>query len=539
MRPAPYTVFRAIAFLALLAPLDIAIRVSESGARLRPLMMLGFATGCVACARRLQEPGRLDPVEWAVASWIAVIWLSVLTSANPLDAAAFGFRYTTFGLLVIAARSVEVSNRRRILEYVLAGTAAAALVGLATVATGTDPFPEAFFTGAPTRLGVVDRLTRPWPHANVAAMALVLSLGLVLASRSRRHALPAALLGLICVTVTYSRGAIISFAVAAIVVVVLSRSGRVLAWFVGAALLIVATMFISPGWSGRGVESDESAWFGADIDRPADLVISGLTTPVSLNVSNEGSRTWEADGPDAVVLTARWIDAKQDVWFEEQWPLPDDLAPGSDVSMTVDVTLGVPSGDYEIWWDLLRANEAYFLQFSGRTATTSASVTSPLAFDTAESVPLVERPIDLRRRQLWTLGWDAFATRPIIGVGPGQAPQAVENRLDESQNWPGGHVHNLGLEVLATTGLAGASALLFLLGSALVGTIRRTAGARRDLDLGLTGSLAAILTHSLFEVPLLFQGTLIPLAIVVGFALDRPDPGNTLDESGQTSLRPT
>ena len=52
------------------------------------------------------------------------------------------------------------------------GAAAGAALGAVVLVAGHEVFGSDVFFGQITRLGASDRLTRPWAHANVAAMAI-------------------------------------------------------------------------------------------------------------------------------------------------------------------------------------------------------------------------------------------------------------------------------------------------------------------------------------------------------------------------------
>jgi len=112
---------------------------------------------------------------------------------------------------------------------------------------------------------------------------------------------------------------------------------------------------------------------------------------------------------------------------------------------------------------------------------------------------------------------DMFLQAPLLGVGWGQFPwndfeyRALQGRT--LSTWPFNHAHNIVLQLLAETGLAGT---LLVAGAALIWL----AGLRRAvIDLPhwwLIALLGVIATHSLLEHPLWFAYFLGIAAVVAG-----------------------
>ncbi len=115
---------------------------------------------------------------------------------------------------------------------------------------------------------------------------------------------------------------------------------------------------------------------------------------------------------------------------------------------------------------------------------------------------LIERSIELWR--------DA----PVLGVGPGNAYAAQEDRgLPDLAAWPI-VVHNLGLQVLSETGVVGASALVVCMGGIALWVRRRGAWRRAVLPVALLTPVA-LLDHILWT----FGFGLVAMGIALAMVL--------------------
>jgi len=176
------------------------------------------------------------------------------------------------------------------------GAVAAAVVGLLAWSSGGDLGPTDAFRGVPTSLGPYQRLTRPFNHANVAAMYLVpcglLTVGAGLGWLRRHWLWAVGMVLAIAAIATYSRMVPIVSVLVLLVVALLATTDR-RRWIGVAAVVSVVTMsmaVISPAWSAR------CAW-------PPGLVRGGIDAPViihddtlSVAVTNRSTQTWEANG---------------------------------------------------------------------------------------------------------------------------------------------------------------------------------------------------------------------------------------------------
>ena len=108
-------------------------------------------------------------------------------------------------------------------------------------------------------------------------------------------------------------------------------------------------------------------------------------------------------------------------------------------------------------------------------------------------------------------GWNMVASRPLLGVGPGNFSLAYERppRAGEPpfsvRPWyeSRGHAHNYYLHVAAEAGILGLLAYLALIGAVVAQAVRALRSARswfwRGVAAGSTAVVAAVAAHNLFE----------------------------------------
>jgi len=138
----------------------------------------------------------------------------------------------------------------------------------------------------------------------------------------------------------------------------------------------------------------------------------------------------------------------------------------------------------------------------------------------------------IERLAHWVAALRMWELRPWLGVGPGNYAAAYASVALPRWDDPLGHAHNIYLNVLAETGLAGllAFAAMWL---SLGGWVLRQAWRTRDsfthaLAVGVAGVLTHLTVHSVFD-NLFVQGMVIHLALwLVAVAVSvYPSPGST------------
>lgn len=514
-----------LAAVAFLAPFHLKITTEAwTDLGLRPLVVLALAASIVLAVRALVggggRPDRFDALAWW---WLGAVWLSALLSASPTLGAGGAARLSVAALLIPATRHVArtEADKTIVLRALVAGGFLAALVGLGYAWFGADGDPTRFFVGQVTRLGPFDRLTRPWSHANVAAMALGVTLPAVAVIRNRYLRAGAAAVLVVALVSTISRGGLLVLGSLAIVWVVLRRDRREALAIGGLVALAAATFLLSGAWGVRIDSLGDRAFYAGRVEPPSELVLDGGDVLVEVDVANDSSVTWPSAGRDRVLISARWIGPDGLVWTEDRWSLPRDLPAGDELTAPLSVTTRLPVGEYTLRWDLLIDQQAYFDQFLGEAPVTSTGTIdrSDVAIEDLFRYDLVERRLDLGRVEGWRLAWQDFRSSPVVGVGPNQFADRAEAQLAEDGRTIGAHAHNVVLEPLAAWGLFGAVPFLALGAAALQSALTRAWRTRTTVDAVVASGLVAMLVHGAVDWPLVGVSTCIPVGVLVGLAL--------------------
>lgn len=164
--------------LVVLAPFDFAIPESGFGFLvLRPLMIVAAVLSVVSL---LLVPARRIVALTSVAT-LGAVWVSTALSDSPSLSAAASARITVAILVFAASTSVFAcrSGRSTLRDGLTLGVIAFTLVGIATHLTGGELLVTEYLLGDISISNGVARLTRPFPHTNVAAMFLGPSLVLL------------------------------------------------------------------------------------------------------------------------------------------------------------------------------------------------------------------------------------------------------------------------------------------------------------------------------------------------------------------------
>jgi O-antigen ligase len=131
---------------------------------------------------------------------------------------------------------------------------------------------------------------------------------------------------------------------------------------------------------------------------------------------------------------------------------------------------------------------------------------------------------NVERTHMWEAGARMFRERPLTGLGPRDLKPLYDRYKSPEAREPAGHLHNVVVQVAATTGTVGLAAFVWLYGTLLTMAARglRAQLARRDLAAGLRlGVLAALLgflVAGVFEWNFGDEELLYPLYTLVGLA---------------------
>ncbi|MGY9073440.1 MAG: O-antigen ligase family protein [Acidimicrobiales bacterium] len=415
------------------------------------------------------------------------------------------------------------ADSERVLRGLVYGAVLAALVGLLAWSNGGEWGPTTAFRGLPTSLGPYARLTRPFSHANIAAMYLtpVTAVALTLAVRRRSSRsigrganwawwiLPATLTT--ASLATYSRMVPVALAVGMGCAAWAGAPRHRVRWAVpaaGALAVLVLFAAASPAWSARLGSPGRQAWFATDL--AVEAVPAGESDmQFDIVVSNRSTQFWTATGTDRVVLSLRWRNADNSLQFtEEQIALPVGLAPGESLSLSyLSSTLGRLSADsYVVLIDVLRDREAYFQETLG-------GLTTITVVGGDRSHGLSGRPVrlpvpEVGRLDLWRAATEIARDNPLSGVGPGNFRLLYGPYLGLDRFPSGSHGHSLIFESLASTGPLVMLSIVGMIGGVITDAVRRR--RRRQLTTAEVSVFAAVMVmavQGLVDWPLIFSST--------------------------------
>lgn len=127
------------------------------------------------------------------------------------------------------------------------------------------------------------------------------------------------------------------------------------------------------------------------------------------------------------------------------------------------------------------------------------------------------------RLRMWHTGWRMFLDHPVTGVGDGEMHRMYRTYVPDAIKDEGGHLHNTYIHVLATHGVVGAAALLFLFGAVGVrlwrGWRRHRADPAGAVMLGAIAAFAGFLVNGMAEYNFGDHEIVLLLWTTVGIAL--------------------
>jgi hypothetical protein len=511
------------------------------------LLIAVWAAGRVSAGRR--PPGPTDWLGRAVIAWLAVTLLAaVLAPALRAEAIKSALRAVGGGLLFFAARDLARSapQARAVTLAVVAGallSAGSALLELWIPASAPlwRPFHVTGFTA-----GGLARASGSFAYPTIAAMYWEAALPLVVAlaagawpARRARWvgllatAASALLVGAILASAT--RTALVGAAVASAAMLAFTwRAGPAArlagAGTVAAVVVLVAATLLPPqtgSLSGQRLRFwNDGAWYRARYGvstRPLTIP-AGEEVEVPVTVTNTGSLTWPARGPQAVNLSYHWetttAAGQPRLEFDgRRTPLPRDVPPGESVALQGLALAPLAPGRYRLRWDLVREQVTWFSERGTPTADQTVDVV-PGSGTTrprrprrmvASSLEAWVAPSVPGRRELWWSAVQLWRRHPLLGIGPDNfrrrypevlAARRPGHRLVDQRL----HANNFYLETLAGQGLLG----LLALGALAVALARALRARLAEGDLLATAAAVGAATffiHGLLDYFLPFTPT--------------------------------
>ncbi len=521
----------ALVALGIIAPLNIKITAEPwTDLQFRILILVALVVSLGLVVRSLAEGDGVRPgwrwpdrVEWLAFTWLAAVWLSALLSEARALGSAGAARLSVAILLIPATRSVVRTREdaARILRAIAVGTMIGAAIGLAVWVWGSEVGATRIFVGEATRLGPMNRLTRPWAHANIAAVVFAVTVATIATLQRRAMVWAGLSLVAVALVLTVSRGGLLAGLGVGLAWIAVRRRRVDVVAVLALATIAAVTILVSSAWGTRIEQLGDEAFYANTVQPPAGVVIDSAGAVIEVEVTNNSATLWPQAGDRRVLISARWLGSDGLIWIEDRWPLPRDLAPGESLTAMVDIEARVPAGDYSIRWDLVIPRTAYFGQFLGDEPVLSEGnvTSSDIATDDVDPYGLTPRTVGLRRTEIWRLAWAEFKNRPLLGVGPNEfGSAAVSMGLQPEGRTPASHAHSIVLEPLATWGIAGAVPFFVLVVGAFVRVSKASWRSRELVPSVLTVAMVGVFLHGLVEWPLVVITTGIPIGLILGLA---------------------
>jgi hypothetical protein len=97
------------------------------------------------------------------------------------------------------------------------------------------------------------------------------------------------------------------------------------------------------------------------------------TQPYTVTVSNGGNQAWTAAGSDPVHLGVHFTNGAGTWYSDQRFNLPNDLAPGAGVTLTISVTAPGNSGSLVLEYQMVKESQFWFTQVSDVTVNVAAA----------------------------------------------------------------------------------------------------------------------------------------------------------------------
>ena len=494
----------------------------------------------------------------AAAAWSLVLVLSGLFA--PLErGAAIKFALRSLGgVTLFLAASDLLDSRRAVWRTLTALALGAGLAGLLmALEMGGGPFAALLRPFHGQTFGVLGlaRASGPFQYPNIAAMYLeaavpvvmavgVLALDWVDVHEGKKILVATALVAVImlyALVLAASRAGLITELCVLVGIGALARDLRMLRRLAfglagGLLVLTVVAQAVSPMLALRLRFWQQRSWYGSSIEptldapRMPEVLEPGAEVSVPLTIINTGALNWPATGKKPVQIGYHWMadDGVTLLVLEgRRTSLVQDVPSDTKINVVASVKAPDQPGRYVIWWDLVHEGVTWFSDAGAWGYRQSVAVgTSPSlrkAGNKRTSLNLNGYD-EFSRQKLWYAGLLAFRDHPLLGIGPDNFRHAYGHYLGRQQTDDRLHANNFYIEVLATLGIAGLGAFVWLI-VALGRTARRAASlpGHRVLVFGVGAGLAAYLVHGTLDYFLEFTPTYALLWLLAGalVALER------------------
>ena len=477
----------------------------------------------------------------AVLAWLIVQFLAAILAPLEREAAIkFALRSTGGALLFFSAAEWIRSERRAgVLMTALAiGAVVSALAGWLEAESSAAQDALLIFKTQATLVGGQLRASGTFQYANTAAryweavlpILIVVGMWWSIVRVQRRWiwlALVAGLIMIEAIILSSSRAALVSTALALLILIAIDRASSIRSG-VGkpAALAMIALLcligvelFVNPLLATRLRSENDDSWFQAAI-QPAQIDLTaaaGAPITQTVMITNTSVRTWPAAGARPVYLSYHWIQsATRRVLILDgaRTRLPRDLTPGEGVTVVANVEMPSQQGTLILQWDMVQEDVTWFGERGSPVAEVNVAVTpaqvmgehaltpTPSQLDSTSSPP---------RSELWRAAMKMWLAYPLLGVGPDNFRHVYGTYLGQTSFDDRITANSWYAELLSTTGIVGFIAGMFAVVAVVIVVRRRwqllTTRSARVLALGLSVALLTFFIHGFVDYFMEFTST--------------------------------
>jgi hypothetical protein len=477
----------------------------------------------------------------AVLAWLIVQFLAAIFAPIEREAAMkFVLRSAGGAALFFIAADWTRSPRRVavIMSAIAIGAVVSALAGWLEIESSAVQSALFIFKTQTTLVGGQVRASGTFQYANTAAMVWEAALPILIAvgvwwsiERAQRRwlilVLITSLIVIEAIVLSSSRAALVSSGLALAIMIIADRVSSIRSGvarpaafgLIALAALIGAQLFINPLLATRLKSESDDSWFQAAIQpTQASLTASGgETITQAVVITNTSVRAWPTAGARPVYLSYHWIQtATRRVLIIDgaRTRLPRDLAPGEGATITASVEVPNVPGTLTLQWDLVQEDVTWFGARGSPVAEVNVNVMSgqpiaePAAPPTSSQLVSTSSP---PRAELWRAGVKIWLAHPLLGVGPDNFRHVYGTYLGQTEFDDRITANSGVMEVLATTGVMGLIAGLWVVIAMAILVQRQwrtlTNRSTRVLALGLSVALLAFFLHGTVDYFMEFTPT--------------------------------
>jgi uncharacterized SAM-binding protein YcdF (DUF218 family) len=524
--------------VALAAPFEVTLLtigpLTFTSLEVASLAAIGASLTAILYAR--QAVVWRTPLTHAAAACLVVLVIAALFSpVDRANALRFTARMTTAAALFLLVINAVTTRdlARAVVRSMLGIAVVVAIVGVLEAAQVRSVLNTlTFFRPGFHVVGGQLRATSTMFYPTIASMYLevvfALGLWLVLESGQSWRTTFAALVVIAAgIIATFTRAGIIAMGSAIVVVAALRwlklrqfdgtqlRLAALAATIFGMVMLSRSPDVLLARWRSEGSQD----WYGATYSVPATLQFrTGTDYQVPVTLENTGRVVWDSSSEPMFAMSYHWLQAGSEMVVQfGGWrtTFPVSVEPNTRITLPVNVRAPSEPGTYVLVWDVVHEHRAWLSTEGvtpGRTIVQVAG--TPLGATPSEMKSLPPTRARIDRVMLWRTALGIAASHPLFGIGPDNFRQASgsDSRV---------HANSMYFETLAGAGIAGLTALVWLLvtsGLALLNRWRR-ASLLNAIPAGAFCAVWIVIAgHGLVDTFLSFTTTYVTFALAAGLA---------------------